>query len=666
MPGNSYQQFQQNNIHPPIARAAESHSTSDDHSSVQLVNESNEYVSYSEEIHQFQGEKSRQRQPYPSQHKSQLQQYSSSETQSQESVLPKTGNTSHIAVPVLPPILTTTPTFSNQHDIYSKGEGFIDFGQNQSHIASLSRQQQNEQMRRGSQEGKEETHTYQEYEEERNENENRYDETIKELRQQLGGGGLENEQEKIEDEENEEDKQEDNEQDEDEDEDIFSAPTSFDDAVQYNTELNSFSTSHESWVLQYELNRSKLQHNNNSNDGKIRTFKVVTFDSRVTDIMAEIGNENIDDYDNNEYNDGNEQDEQNGNLSNQWSSSIGVLKTVAGRRATLMPNYDKRASSLNTGVSITSNSNSNSNSIGIGGVNTISNARSNLRLSVSGIVSSNISSTTTATGTSSSMSLSSTQSSSNYDNIPAAYLHHGSGSGSPAGSPPLASLSLPKSISTETDETMIKSRKKIRHVQIQTRSPIYRNITVQTEPLSKESSIHSPNTNDTVSSMTSTDLQQQKQKQQEQEQQKQKEALEECQTELIASQSLVSHLRQELDKLRTEMTELMNENVRLTTTMDDSRVKFDRLSAQAYKKIKDLLAERQVMEIEIKGLKEQVYILEHLQLNDSNPDSNISTTLDSNMITTMSTSDSTTSSTTTNITSTTTTTAAAAIAVGVP
>jgi hypothetical protein len=71
----------------------------------------------------------------------------------------------------------------------------------------------------------------------------------------------------------------------------------------------------------------------------------------------------------------------------------------------------------------------------------------------------------------------------------------------------------------------------------------------------------------------------------------------------------VDSLRAELARLQGELEESKEENRKLKDLMGEQKRGFDKLSAQAYKKIKELLTDRNIMSIEIKSLKSQVFFV---------------------------------------------------------
>ncbi|KAI8910119.1 hypothetical protein EDD86DRAFT_134253 [Gorgonomyces haynaldii] len=68
-------------------------------------------------------------------------------------------------------------------------------------------------------------------------------------------------------------------------------------------------------------------------------------------------------------------------------------------------------------------------------------------------------------------------------------------------------------------------------------------------------------------------------------------------------------LRHDLEQSKMELQESEHQRQEIVQTMEDQKRKFDKLSASAYKKIKELLTDRQIMDIEVKSLKHQVRIL---------------------------------------------------------
>jgi hypothetical protein len=68
----------------------------------------------------------------------------------------------------------------------------------------------------------------------------------------------------------------------------------------------------------------------------------------------------------------------------------------------------------------------------------------------------------------------------------------------------------------------------------------------------------------------------------------------------------VQDLQDELEQLKRELAQSREENLKLKDAMAEQKRGFDKLSAQAYKKIKELLTDRNIMQIEIKSLQSQM------------------------------------------------------------
>ncbi|KAJ3260458.1 hypothetical protein HK103_000600 [Boothiomyces macroporosus] len=64
----------------------------------------------------------------------------------------------------------------------------------------------------------------------------------------------------------------------------------------------------------------------------------------------------------------------------------------------------------------------------------------------------------------------------------------------------------------------------------------------------------------------------------------------------------------EIERLKSELAAAKQENENTLSLMQEQKRGFDKLSAQAYKKIKELLTDRNIMTIEIKSLKSQVIV----------------------------------------------------------
>lgn len=132
----------------------------------------------------------------------------------------------------------------------------------------------------------------------------------------------------------------------------------------------------------------------------------------------------------------------------------------------------------------------------------------------------------------------------------------------------------PRPVSTSVKKT----KKKIRHVQIQTRSAIRKDMSVQTtdeKPL--------PDTRDVeLASLESTNA---------------------------LLQAKIRSLTSELSTTNNCVSDIELENVRLREEVEGNRLKFDGLSAQAYRKIKDLLGERMGLDVEVGVLRETVCLV---------------------------------------------------------
>ncbi|KAI9094355.1 hypothetical protein DFS34DRAFT_629127 [Phlyctochytrium arcticum] len=167
-----------------------------------------------------------------------------------------------------------------------------------------------------------------------------------------------------------------------------------------------------------------------------------------------------------------------------------------------------------------------------------------------------------------------------------------------AGSPP--SLASPTPPSTRT-------RKKVRHVQIQTRGPqtaemetqttlTSHTLTAQIQTLSTEASTLATKHAQTLSQLSSTT-----------------QAKEASDLQVLNLQKALDDSRAETNSLLAEVVRLRDmtrdhgrEKETLQNTLQEERQRFDSLSVQAYKKIKELLMERQVLELETGTLKGQI------------------------------------------------------------
>ena len=72
----------------------------------------------------------------------------------------------------------------------------------------------------------------------------------------------------------------------------------------------------------------------------------------------------------------------------------------------------------------------------------------------------------------------------------------------------------------------------------------------------------------------------------------------------------VEQLKTEVEDLKLNMQEIEDENTKLRQQLEDQRKGFDKLSAQAYKKIKGLLTDRNILSIEVESLKSQVPLID--------------------------------------------------------
>ncbi|KAJ3045262.1 hypothetical protein HDV00_011134 [Rhizophlyctis rosea] len=159
--------------------------------------------------------------------------------------------------------------------------------------------------------------------------------------------------------------------------------------------------------------------------------------------------------------------------------------------------------------------------------------------------------------------------------------------------------SVVSSSGQQTGSSAPRTRKKVRHVQIQTKGVATRDGDCQT-------SAHLLPTAPTPLPITdpSSDS-------------AMEEALRAAEAEATQLRTQTAHMHAENAALLSELASLRDglavaqeEREKLQWAMEDNKGKFDRLSAQAYKKIKELLVERQVMEIEIASLRGQLDSLE--------------------------------------------------------
>ncbi|KAJ1534229.1 hypothetical protein HK096_004140 [Nowakowskiella sp. JEL0078] len=145
-----------------------------------------------------------------------------------------------------------------------------------------------------------------------------------------------------------------------------------------------------------------------------------------------------------------------------------------------------------------------------------------------------------------------------------------------------------------------RTRKKVRHVQIQTRGPPLREIQIQTDPVT----FSLPSVNTTVAS-TPPPISE-RERTLESENTKLSEQCSTLSSQLTDLQTDRQAMLQELDNLRENLRVMSSEKEQMAWKLEDDKNKFDKLSQQALKKIRELLNERQVMEVEIDGLRGQV------------------------------------------------------------
>ncbi|KAJ3384152.1 hypothetical protein HDU92_003747 [Lobulomyces angularis] len=158
-------------------------------------------------------------------------------------------------------------------------------------------------------------------------------------------------------------------------------------------------------------------------------------------------------------------------------------------------------------------------------------------------------------------------------------------------SPPMNTSSLTSlsnvSSTLTSDQVANKPRvkKKIRHVQIQTRGAITKEGSCQTEFTEEKKKI---------------DLEE-----------------EAIVINLKKDNANLSELNFELEKnlenFKIDLIEKDNALEDLKFEMEENRLKFDKLSAHAYKKIKELLMERQMLDMEVSTLREQLHTLQDAQ-----------------------------------------------------
>lgn len=73
-------------------------------------------------------------------------------------------------------------------------------------------------------------------------------------------------------------------------------------------------------------------------------------------------------------------------------------------------------------------------------------------------------------------------------------------------------------------------------------------------------------------------------------------------------------MAEELGQLKTSLEESQDQNAQLVQQLEQQRLKYDDISRQAYKKIKGLLDERQMYELEVETLRAQMQALQREKL----------------------------------------------------
>ncbi|OAJ43425.1 hypothetical protein BDEG_26787 [Batrachochytrium dendrobatidis JEL423] len=145
-----------------------------------------------------------------------------------------------------------------------------------------------------------------------------------------------------------------------------------------------------------------------------------------------------------------------------------------------------------------------------------------------------------------------------------------------------ADASIISPVPRTSSATDSKRKRRVRHVQIQTRSTQLREIQTQTDAEQTHSGLDAETA-------------------------KRIEALE---TEVASMHDKNVSLTHKLGQTQQELSATLVSKDRIILAMDDNKKKFDGLSAQAYKKIKELLKDRQMLDIEVKVLKSQLEALD--------------------------------------------------------
>ncbi|KAJ3085802.1 hypothetical protein HK100_008923 [Physocladia obscura] len=163
-------------------------------------------------------------------------------------------------------------------------------------------------------------------------------------------------------------------------------------------------------------------------------------------------------------------------------------------------------------------------------------------------------------------------------------------------SPASSTLAAQLPSSTTAGSSQDSSRKKVRHVQLQTRGATMKHESVMTDLSGAEISGFSGGLSQTSGGENNAGG-----------------GLSEEEKERIVNmEEELQFLRAQNQALRDDITQIQVEGAARQYKLDEANAKYDRLSGQGAKKIKELLAEKEVMEVEMASLREQVVGLERL------------------------------------------------------
>lgn len=145
-------------------------------------------------------------------------------------------------------------------------------------------------------------------------------------------------------------------------------------------------------------------------------------------------------------------------------------------------------------------------------------------------------------------------------------------------------------IGTVISPTPTPKTKKVRHVQIQTRLPQMKDVNIQCNLSNNQVKKFEESHKLQVAKIESLNNSNKKM------------------NDLInENDAKTAEMMKEIESLKETVSRLRNEKKQLIKTQEEEQMKFSHLSSQAYRKIKDLMTERQVSSIHIKALQEQLH-----------------------------------------------------------